>query len=393
MKKILFDLTKTQPMNGTKFHGGAKYGIAIFKKLVDIAPDKIAAYYDDSIYIDESVIKLCHSKNIIMEKKRDASILSISRKYGNILYSPLIDSTYLTDDSFHIIVTIHGLRVLELPFDEYEIYYRKFPLKRVKIIQSIYKFFLKRKRKKNYICDLQYQKKSLTKSNISFVTVSNHSKYSLLTFIPQIKANDIQVFFSPSTIDDSIRVKEKSNIAEKYYLIVSGNRWIKNSVRAIIALDELFTEHPEISGIVIVTGIKQKSDLTINIKNPNRFVFVGYVDETKLTELYHNAYLFIYPSLNEGFGYPPLEAMHEGCPVIASAIASIPEICGNAVLYFNPYSIDEIKMRILQMENKSIRSEYIKKGFERESYIRSKQDEDLEKMAHYILSFLNNTEH
>ena len=388
MKKILFDLTKTQPMNGTKFHGGAKYGIAVFKKLVDIAPDKIVAYYDDSNYIDESVIKLCHSKNIITEKKGTASILSISRKYGSILYSPLIDSTYLTDDSFQIIVTIHGLRIPEMPFDEYEIYYRNYPLRRVKIVQSIYKFLLKRKRQKDYIRDLQYRKKILTKSNVSFVTVSNHSKYSLLTFIPQIKANDIQVFFSPSTIDESIQVKEKANIAEKYYLIVSGNRWIKNSVRAIIALDELFTEHPEISGKVIVTGIKHKSDLSINIKNPNRFNFIGYVDETKLTELYHNAYLFIYPSLNEGFGYPPLEAMHEGCPVIASAIASIPEICGDAVLYFNPYSIAEIKMRILQMENESTRKNYITKGFEREISIRKKQNEDLEKMALYILSFL-----
>ena len=393
MKKIVFDLTKTQPINEIKFHGGAKYGIAIFKKLAEIAPEKIVGYYDDSEYIDESIIDICHSKNIIMEKKETSSIIDVTKKNGGILYSPLFNSEYLTDESIHVIVTIHGLRVLEMPYDENEWLFKRFPLKQLKIVQNIYKFLLKRKRQKEYTRNLAQQRNCLTRANISFVTVSSHSKYSLQTFIPQINSNEIKVFFSPSTIDDSVSIGTESKQYGKYYLIVSGNRWIKNGVRAILALDELFSEHPEINGNVVVTGIKNKSEIPIDIKNPERFHFIGYVDEPMLKELYHNAYLFIYPSLNEGFGYPPLEAMHEGCPVVASAIASIPEVCDNAIMYFNPYSTAEIKMRILQMENESIRTEYIKKGFERESYIRNKQDEDLGKMAHYILSFLNNTEH
>lgn len=81
----------------------------------------------------------------------------------------------------------------------------------------------------------------------------------------------------------------------------------------------------------------------------------------KLASLYQNAYLFVYPTLNEGFGYPPIEAMQFATPVICSAITSTTEICGDSVLYFNPYSIDEIKNRILMMENPKIREFYVKK--------------------------------
>ena len=96
----------------------------------------------------------------------------------------------------------------------------------------------------------------------------------------------------------------------------------------------------------------------------------------------------VYPSLNEGFGYPPLEAMHEGCPVIASAIASIPEVCGDAVMYFNPFLISEIKMRILQMEDSSVRTNYVQKAIDRQIIVEKKQKADLDALCEYLLSFL-----
>lgn len=61
----------------------------------------------------------------------------------------------------------------------------------------------------------------------------------------------------------------------------------------------------------------------------------GVSDET-LASLYRNASLFVYPSLHEGFGFPPLEAMSVGCPVLVSSTASLPEICGDAAQYFDP---------------------------------------------------------
>ncbi|WP_458449412.1 glycosyltransferase family 4 protein [Fibrobacter sp.] len=392
MKKILFDLTKTQPVDGSKYHGGGKYGIEVFKKLTTIDPEKIVAYYDDSRHIEQPLLELCREKQIPLVKKNAKDILTVAKENNAVLYSPLFDPAYLRDSSIWVIVTIHGLRVLELPSDNYEAYYtsKQSTLKRLISRSFLYKFFLARKRNRVYKKNLCQKRQVLTSRNLSFITVSNHSKYSLLTFIPNLDSNTLKVFYSPSTVNDSVSLENCKNIYGKYYLIVSGNRWVKNSIRAIIALDELFSEHPEIEGIVVVTGISNKSEIAIDIKNLNRFVFVGYVDELRLKGLYHNAYLFVYPSLNEGFGYPPLEAMHEGCPVIASAIASIPEVCGDAVMYFNPFSIPEIKMRMMEMENSSTRLDYIKRGLIRQKEIQMKQDEDLTRLAEYILSFTKN---
>ena len=111
---------------------------------------------------------------------------------------------------------------------------------------------------------------------------------------------------------------------------------------------------------------------------------LGYVDDYDLQQLYHDAYCFIYPSLNEGFGYPPLEAMHYGVPVIASSFSSIPEVCGDAVLYTNPFSIEEIMNRILMMTDTNIHNKLKNKSLSQYKMITKKQKEDLDKLIDYI---------
>lgn len=70
--------------------------------------------------------------------------------------------------------------------------------------------------------------------------------------------------------------------------------------------------------------------------------YLGYVEEPDLAGLYNLAELFIYPTLYEGFGLPPLEAMACGCPVVVSKVASLPEVCGDAAAYVDPLDIDGI---------------------------------------------------
>lgn len=80
-----------------------------------------------------------------------------------------------------------------------------------------------------------------------------------------------------------------------------------------------------------------------------RVELLGGVLDPMLAALYENASLFVYPSLCEGFGFPPLEAMHYGVPVLASHAPSIPEILGDAPLYFDPKNISEICEKILSL--------------------------------------------
>lgn len=389
-KKILFDLTRTQQIGTIKFHGGGKYGIAVFKKLMQMQPQSIVAYYNDSLELDSEIIDLLKEKAITVYRTSEIDILQVIHKTRNIVYSPLFREEYCTNSDVQAIVTIHGLRILEMPDDKYEKYYLDKGTAKPTLLKIVKDFLsglqiVKNYKHKKYL----EQNRSLFKhENLSFVTVSEHSKSSILAFMPFLKEENIKVFYSPSTINDNIDISQYKNPYGKYFLIVSGNRWLKNGIRAIMALDQLFTDRPELRGKVVVTGLKKAGDIVIRIVNLERFVFTGYVDETTLKGLYHHAHVLIYPSLNEGFGYPPLEAMHESCPVIASAIASIPEVCGESILYFNPYSIPEIKMRILQMENKSVRDEYARRGKERQGLIEKKQEVDLEKLCRYILSFV-----
>ncbi len=74
-----------------------------------------------------------------------------------------------------------------------------------------------------------------------------------------------------------------------------------------------------------------------NLSEP-RLMYTGRVDDHQLKALYSGAIAFVFPSLYEGFGIPPLEAMICNCPVLASNRGSIPEICGNAAAYFDPTS-------------------------------------------------------
>ena len=92
----------------------------------------------------------------------------------------------------------------------------------------------------------------------------------------------------------------------------------------------------------------------IRTKSKDDIIFTGTVDDPGLIELYRNCSVFVYPSLYEGFGLPALEAMHCGCPVIASDRSSLPEVVGRAGVLLDPTDVagwaDAIK-RVLEVKD------------------------------------------
>ena len=99
---------------------------------------------------------------------------------------------------------------------------------------------------------------------------------------------------------------------------------------------------------------------------PPHVTHVGYVSDEELKALYENAACFVYPSFYEGFGLPPLEAMTCGCPVIVSAAASLPEVCGEAALYCNPHDAADIAEKIRRvMTDPELRIKMRAEGIER----------------------------
>ena len=94
-------------------------------------------------------------------------------------------------------------------------------------------------------------------------------------------------------------------------------------------------------------------------------IFTGFVPDEELKILYQNALAYIFPSMYEGFGLPPLEAMARGVPVVSSSATSLPEILGEAALYFNPLDVNDMAEKIKKaLLDEGLRNNLIEKGFE-----------------------------
>lgn len=99
---------------------------------------------------------------------------------------------------------------------------------------------------------------------------------------------------------------------------------------------------------------------------PGTVEFMGYISDEEVDRLLSTAALFVFPSFYEGFGFPPLEAMARGCPVVVSNVACLPEICGEAALYVNPQSVDSIADAMFKViSDESLRKNLIQYGYER----------------------------
>lgn len=149
-------------------------------------------------------------------------------------------------------------------------------------------------------------------------------------------------------------VRQKYNLPEKYLLYV-GN--VKPHKNLKVFLDAYLLLAPEVRDQykVVIAGKKdgfitgdnnlfEFIDQTTTLKN--NVVFTGYVEDEDMDSLYAMASLLVFPSLYEGFGLPPLEAMLNNCPVISSDAASLPEVCGDAALLFNPIDSDDLASKI-----------------------------------------------
>lgn len=368
---LLFDLTASQPSNTIKRHGGGKYCEMLFDGLCK-RKTSFQAFYDSSKYLSSQVLECSKQHDIKLHDINDKPLQLIVNQNGiDIIYSALPEALLPWPDC-RILGTIHGLRSLELGRD----FWGHWLLDTGFIgLNSLLGFlFYKRNKKQTF----KYYQKLLQTSNFSFVTVSNHSKNVIQTICPDL---DVPVFYPPPTT--ASQSKKTSN--EKYILMVSADRFEKNCTRAIIAIDKLLSKKRIPSDTAVKITGPTNNISRYNLKNISNFKFLGYVDEDELDSLYANAHAFIYPSLNEGFGYPPLEAMKYNVPVIASNVASIPEVCGNAALYFNPTSISELEDRIVELQNRCIYSDLQKKGAIRFQEIETKQKKDLDKLIDWII--------
>ncbi len=164
----------------------------------------------------------------------------------------------------------------------------------------------------------------------------------------------------------------KFKIYSKYILTVGTIEPRKNIVNLLKAFSFLLENSKKLDYQLLIVGGKgwQNSEIyktyrLLNFKD-NQVRFLGYVPDEELYKLYSAAEVFVFPSLYEGFGLPPLEAMACATPVVASDIPIFKEILGDAAILVNPYNPKEIADGIRQVLNDvSLAEELRKKGLER----------------------------
>jgi glycosyltransferase involved in cell wall biosynthesis len=172
-----------------------------------------------------------------------------------------------------------------------------------------------------------------------------------------------------STSSNDKKVIFKYNI-KKPFLLYVGNAYPHKNLDGLVKVFAKIKEKNNNLQLVLVGKddyfYRQIKKIAIGLKKVNKdIVFPGFVPDEELVSFYRCALAYIFPSFYEGFGLPPLEAMAQGCPVISSNQASLPEILGRAALYFNPYNQREMQEKIERIiTDLDWRQKLIKTGYQ-----------------------------
>lgn len=222
-----------------------------------------------------------------------------------------------------------------------------------------------------------YKLQNWTKDSVhkaaKIIAVSKTTKKDILKFynVPEEKVEVIYNGYEKSEQTSKPEDETSSNLPEldKYILYVGTIQPRKNLVTLIEAFATFHTSHPEFK--LVLVG--KKGWLYENIFNKVKelhleesVIFTGFLPDLEVQKLYKDAFCFVLPSLYEGFGLPLLEAMSQECPVLASFTSSLPEIGGEACLYFDPKNPSELTEKFTKLlDSPQIRKELIQKGKER----------------------------
>ena len=168
----------------------------------------------------------------------------------------------------------------------------------------------------------------------------------------------------------SLAALAKLGLDPGYILNVGALEPRKNLPRLFEAY-RILKDRYRISQKLIIAGPRGWKDQDVfqtvqRLNLSDSVVFMGYVSKEVLNLLYNHASLLVYPSLYEGFGLPPLEAMAAGCPVAVSKTSSLPEVVGEAGVYFDPLEVEEMAQAIHQVLNSfELREKLIELGMVR----------------------------
>lgn len=367
-RHVLVDLLFCQP----GYHGGGEYGKAVFKKLAEEYAEcggfELWAALNPELFIDPWVWDFCRNYgiNAVAVTSYDDIISLVNADIFHSFFTPAIvvytgyeymkkvgERLPFICKGTRVIGTLHDIRDFELA-REYEkilivrknagcVYENGLPAdewahcvdEKIKLSEQLKAMY------KNIICD----------AHVQIVTVSKYCENSINKNIG-IPAKPFKVWMPPmkprvcsvKPAEDFFGVGDS-----EFALMLHAGRFEKNAASVVRVFDMLITENVITKNFkIILTGITSLDALNLSeIVNISNFITPGELHPEALEYCIENCKFLVYPSFNEGFGYPPIEAMSCGVQVVASNITAIPEVCGQAAIYVDPFNLISIREGII----------------------------------------------
>lgn len=342
--KVLYD---HQCFVQQQFGGVSRYHYQLIKELNKLlgVEAKLSLKYSNNFYITEDkslgVKKFFPNNNFYFKRtildfiNRSSTIPALKKSDYDIFHPTYFNPyflKYLNNKPFVLTV--------------YDLIHEKYP----EIINSIDK-------------TLENKKVLLFKTK-RILAISNSTKNDLIQLY-NIPPEKIEVTYLAASINKSIVSSTlKLGLPEKYILFVGNRDFYKNFNNFILSVEPLLKEHKDLFLICAGGGIFTNEEKRIfHSKELEKKILHKAADDITLATLYSNALAFIFPTLYEGFGIPALEAMNCDCPVVMSNTSSLPEVGGEAAIYFNPNNIDDMREKIKSIIiNKDLRDDLILKA-------------------------------
>ena len=316
-----------------------------------------------SIYWHELIKKLASSAhNLVMFEHGTAEKYLLKEKLTN-------DIAICRERGFLPLEIIRYLPLqarLRGPSIFHSSYYRITKQRNVANIVTVYDFTYERFRRGLSRLVHSWQKRFSICRADGIICISGSTKKDLFRYFPEFRKKDISVIYlgvsdgfhvlnDKQTVDRKIR----EIVSTKYVVFVGQRSAYKNFDVAVDVVERM----PDYKLVVIGGGELLSREISrIKEKLANRFWHFAGADDKLLNIFYNHAFCLLYPSSNEGFGLPLIEAMSAGCPVVAVKDSSVPEACGQAGLLADKPKAEDLIEKIKLLENASFRAEIVREG-------------------------------
>lgn len=299
-------------------------------------------------------------------KKQNSKLIFSSRKHHNFFEEEYIPASLARDaiEIYHIPQNGIGLS-------------SNIPCKTVVTIHDLIPYTMPETVGRGYLLKFLKDIPIIIGAAQGIITVSEFSKQDILRLFP---INEDKIFVTPLAADEKYHkmdkeycreyVKSNYNIIGDFIMYLGGFSKRKN-VRSLILAFKHTKDHFDKEHKLVIIGedrddLPKLKDMVKSLELESSVFFTGFVKESELPIFYNASEIFVYPSLYEGFGLPPLEAMSCGTPVISSKVSSIPEVVGDAGILIDPNSTEYLEDALLTLSNsEKLKENYSHLGIER----------------------------